>query len=99
MHERQDLVEQILNLHVQVELLHLRLLEVQLGDPREELQELYIAQLVVLLQRVLIELVDDVYLRHAKRLVDHLVGQFEREVIAEKCVTVLEDHPVRVVRF
>ena len=74
MHERQDLVEQILNLHVQVELLHLRLLEVQLGDPREELQELYIAQLVVLLQRVLIELVDDVYLRHAKRLVDHLVG-------------------------
>ena len=74
MHERQDLVEQILNLHVQVELLHLRLLEVQLGDPREELQELYIAQLVVLLQRVLIELVDYVYLRHAKRLVDHLVG-------------------------
>ena len=47
MNKRQDLVEQILNLHVQVELLHLRLLEVQLGDPREELQELYILQFTV----------------------------------------------------
>ena len=84
---------------MQVELFHLRLFEVQLGDPRDELQELYIAQLVVLLQRILIKLVDDVYLRHAKRLVDHLVGQFEREVIAEQRVTVLEDHPVRVVWF